>query len=129
MAHVDEAEAAEDELASDDCRVIRLPALESLPGETGVALDLFADRLRAVRAVAEESREERVERRGGGSAGPTVIIAPIHALMQAVPHPDALDELTRTIARADRLDPQELIAWLDAAGYARNAAVEEPGEY
>jgi transcription-repair coupling factor (superfamily II helicase) len=130
MAHVDEAEAAEDELASDGCHVIRLPALESLPGETGVALDLFADRLRAVRAAGEEERrEERGERRGQRSKAPTVIIASIHALMQAVPHPGALDELTRTIARADRLDPQKLVGWLDTAGYSRTGAVEEPGEY
>jgi len=150
MAHVDEAEAAEDELASDGCRVIRLPALESLPGETGVALDLFADRVRAVRAAGELAGEAAGSGGGESTLGrplshappgwwgypfrqdailPHVIIASIHALMQAVPHPGALDELTRTIARADRVDPQELIGWLDGAGYNRTGAVEEPGEY
>ena len=67
LAHVDDADEALDELTSAGAPVLRLPALEALPGETHASLELLAERLSVVRAVATL-----------GKATP-VIVAPIQA--------------------------------------------------
>jgi transcription-repair coupling factor (superfamily II helicase) len=117
LAHLDEADEAHDELTSAKIPVTRLPGLEVLPGETHVSLELFADRVAAVRLVSDLK------------PGPHVIVAPIQALMQAVPAPDRLATLSRAIQRGQRLDPMELVRWLTDAGYKRLDAAEEPGDF
>ncbi|MFN0131321.1 MAG: transcription-repair coupling factor [Phycisphaerales bacterium] len=116
LAHVDDADAAADELA--DRRVVRLPGLEVLPGESNVSAELFAERLAAVRAVIAWRESD-----------PGVIIAPIQALMQAVPSPGQLDRLARTINRGSALSMAGLTHWLVSAGYARTDAADEPGDF
>ena len=90
-----------------------------LPGETGVALDLFAERLTAVRRVLEDAT----------GSSPRVIACPIQGLMQSVPAPNRLESLTRTLRITQKQDPAELTRWLAGAGYQRRDAVEEPGDF
>lgn len=120
VAHLDDAEEAEDELAGAGVRALRLAAMQSLPGESGPALDLLAERLAAVREVIGAGGTEKLAR---------VILCPIQSLMQAVPAPDRLPALVRAVRRGDRVGPRALAAWLDEAGYSRVEAIEEPGDY
>ncbi len=124
VAHLDEADEGADELVALGAAVIRLPALEVLPGETGVSSELFAQRLGAVRA-ALELKSGAVSAAG---AAP-VILAPVQALMQPVPSAERLGRLARTVRTGDRVDRSELTRWLDAGGYERVEAVDEVGQY
>jgi transcription-repair coupling factor (superfamily II helicase) len=121
VAHVDEADESVDALTSLGVPAWLFPALETLPGETGVSADLLAERLGLV---------QRVMGWGDGEAG-GVVVAPIQALMQPVPRGGALEGSVRTVRVGDR--PAGglggLVRWLEAAGYRRTESVEEPGEY
>ena len=122
VAHLDDADEALDELLSAGRTVIRLPGLEVLPGETQASGELFAERLTAVRAILA------LEGKGQANAAP-VIVAPIQALMQAVPAPDKLPELSLALAKGGEQDLSALVRWLDRAGYKRVDAAEEPGDF
>ncbi len=131
VAHIDDADEALDELTGAGVAALRLPALEVLPGETNVSPDLFAERLAIVRHVL---LQQGVRGQESGVSGPSptpphVLIAPIQALMQSVPRADRLEALARTIRRGDTAAPGDLVRWLDAAGYRRADAVEEPGDF
>ncbi len=116
LAHVDDADEAMDELMGAGVATVRLPALESLPGESNASLELFGERLSVVKSVLEMK-------------GAAVIIAPIQALMQFVVSPARLPSLIRTIRTDEAVGLTELVAWLGNAGYSRVEAVEEPGEF
>ncbi|MEM6459886.1 MAG: CarD family transcriptional regulator, partial [Planctomycetota bacterium] len=127
VAHLDEADDAVDDLeslseavaeASVGLAVHRFGALEVLPGESGVNLELLAERL----AVVEHAAAGRLDRAG-------VIVAPVTALMQPVPEPDALSELTLTLRAGEDMPPGRLLDWLDRAGYRRQDAIEQPGDF
>jgi transcription-repair coupling factor (superfamily II helicase) len=117
VAHLDDADECEGELASLGLPVLRFPALEVLPGESAIAHDLFAQRLAVARRMMDDP--------GGGG----VVVAPIQALMQGVPHPSAFDALLSRIRVGARTDPARLASWLVEAGYRRLDAVEEPGDF
>ena len=116
-AHIDDADEAADELAGAGVRALVLPALETLPGESHVSVELLAQRLAVVRAMGEPL------------VAPLVIVAPIQGLMQLVPAPSRLGRLARTLCADENVQPGELARWLTEAGYQRVEAVEEPGEF
>ena len=118
VAHLDSADEAVDELTALGLPAARLPALEVLPGESRVSLDLFAERLSIIGRL-----------RAGDLAPPAVLVAPIHALMQRTPEPARLDELMLTLAPGDDRGPEEITRWLSLAGYNRLDSVEEPGDF
>ncbi len=132
VAHIDDADDALEELTTLGFAAVRLPALEVLPGETDVALDLFAERIAVQRAVMESTRSAATHSsatQGVGFHPETVIIAPIQALMQSVPAPDQLGRLARMFRPGERHDLTEVTRWLAEAGYTRMDAVEEPGDF
>ncbi len=114
-AHLDEADESLDELTDAGVRAARFPALEVLPGETQASIDLFAERLAVLRTLAD--------------APPEVLVAPVQALMQPVPAPDALATLSTTLRRGQRVEFARLTRWLADAGYARQDAIDEPGDF
>ena len=125
-AHLDDADEIQDELDAWGVEVLHLPALETLPGETDASLELFAQRLGAVRQVVAGAAG------GGGRGGggrSSLIVCPIQALMQAVPSPTSLRAISIRIAPNDVRDPADLARWLDAAGYRRVDAIDEPGDF
>ncbi|MFM9996719.1 MAG: transcription-repair coupling factor [Phycisphaerales bacterium] len=138
VAHLDDADEALDELSAAGVEALRLPALEALPGESNVNPELFAERLAVVRRVIElngvrpspavDSSSPSQRLTVSPSHSP-VIIAPIPALMQAVPRAESLPALVRTLRRGMTAAPGEVIRWLDGAGYTRRDAVEEPGDF
>jgi transcription-repair coupling factor (superfamily II helicase) len=133
VAHLDDADEALDELAAAGREVIRLPGLEMLPGESQVSVELFAERLAAVRAMAEGTEAQRHKGTKGkpGEEGgwAPVIVAPIQALMQAVPSPERLPALAMSVEKGREYDLSSLVRWLDRAGYKRVDAAEEPGDF
>jgi transcription-repair coupling factor (superfamily II helicase) len=137
VAHLDEADDAVDDLESlaeaapdrtAGLGVERFGALEVLPGESGVHLDLLAERLGVVQRLTAPVPAPGSLAESSGIAA-HVIVAPVQALMQSVPEPDALEELTFTLGVGDSTPPGQLFDWLDRAGYSRQDAVEQPGDF
>ncbi|MEL7089227.1 MAG: hypothetical protein AAGL98_12440, partial [Planctomycetota bacterium] len=149
VAHLDEADDALDDLeglcdavagSTAGLAVERFGALEVLPGESGVNMELMAERLQIVRhavegryASAAPGTGNPYSARSPGGAGPRVgahvIVAPIQALMQSVPAPAELDGLTFTLRAGASIPPGQLLDWLDRAGYSRQDAVDQPGDF
>ncbi len=118
VAHLDEADDAVDELDRLGVEAHRLCALELSPGESSVSLDLLAERFSLLRRIAE-----------GGVGEACVLVCPIHALMQRSARPEDLAALTKPLRTGEEHAPEELVRWLDGAGYKRVDAIEEPGDY
>jgi transcription-repair coupling factor (superfamily II helicase) len=116
VAHLDEADEALDELESLGIRAEKFPAIEYAPGESGVNVELLAERLALVQRLMD------------GDA-PAVVIAPIQSLMQHVPRPETMRQVLRVIAPGMTLNAGEFSEWLHEASYRRTSAIENPGEY
>ncbi|MGI9431396.1 MAG: transcription-repair coupling factor, partial [Myxococcota bacterium] len=116
-AHLDEADEAAEELTACGVDAVRLPAMEIMPGETSVNLELLAERLTLVRRL-----DERTDL-------PAVVVAPIQALMQCVPATDRMDRMLRVFRVGDEVDVSQLAEWLEDAGYRRVETIESAGEY
>ena len=115
-AHLDDADEAAEELEALGIEAVRLPAMEVVPGEATVNLELLAERLALVRRVCE------------GDV-PPVITAPIQSLMQAVPNSGALGASLRVVRPNDTLDIDELATWLTDGGYRRVETIEAAAEF
>ncbi len=131
VAHLDDADEAVDELGACGVEAVRLPALEVLPGESNVSLDLFAERVAVVRRVLALDASGEVD-------GGFVIVCPIQALMQGVPAPARLDDVSVNLSIGRAFESRGssggsgldgLVRWLDAAGYRRGESIEEPGDF
>ena len=123
-AHLDDADDAAGDLelftaAGHALHVQRFGALEVLPGESNVSLDLLAERIDVVQAFSD----------GSYPAGASVLIAPIQAMMQSIPTTEALGDLTLTLRTGDDLPLNRLIEWLATAGYQRVDGIEQPGDF
>jgi len=116
VAHLDEADEADDQFESWGIESRMFSALEVLPGESGVNVELFAERLRLARDLDD-------------GCTPPVIIAPIQALMQSVPDRDELGRFMKTLRTGSRENPGALLEWLDRAGYRRTDAIDSPGDF
>ena len=122
VAHLDEADDALDDLAlfseaGYDLSPMRFGALEVLPGESGVNLELLAERLGVVEGLSHTQLHH------------TVIVAPIQALMQGVPRPESASQFSLKLHAGYEFAPGALLDWLDRAGYSRQDAIEQPGDF
>jgi transcription-repair coupling factor (superfamily II helicase) len=115
--HLDEA----DDLA-DDIELFAGERPEVLP-----ALELSG----SLGRLSEEQVANRLEMIAGLAGGktPRFLVAPVQALMQAVPSRDQLKWLIRTLQPGDELEPEKLIVWLSEHGYNRLDQVEVPGDF
>src|SRR5580765_6021351 len=117
--HLDEA----DDLADDielflGRRPEVLPALE-LGGSLGqLSEEQVSNRMRLISRLASGEQMQR-----------PLVVAPIQALMQAVPSKDQLQHLIRTLKPGQALEPEKLIVWLAEHGYNRLDQVEVPGDF
>ena len=136
VAHLDEADDALDDLEGllegllEGMEVERFGAMEVVAGggaagPAGSGLDLVAERLAVVQRLVE----------GGYEGRAAVLVAPIQALMQAVPAPADLGKMTLTLRAgqgdggSEALPPGRLFEWLDRAGYTRQDAIDQPGDF
>lgn len=124
VAHLDDADEASEELTSAGLSVWKVPAMESTPGESALAAEALALRIR----VAMHLPQLRPD-------APCVVVAPIAALMQLVPPPEVAGRFVRVVRKGDRVSLAELTRWLVDAGYKRlettggAASIEEPGDF
>ena len=116
VGHLDQADEAVDELEAAGVNVAKFPAMEQLPGESTVNVELITERLRLLRKLASKE-------------GPSVLVAPIHALMQTVPAKAQLKDAIYTISIGQALDLNSFTIWMQEAGYTRVETIESPGEY
>ncbi len=116
VAHLDEADECIEELRGLGIDAIGFPAVEVLPGESNPSAELIASRLGILRAIAVGETAQ-------------VIVAPIAALMQAVPTEERLASMVRDLRVGERTSQAHLIAWLVAGAYERVESVEKPGDF
>ncbi len=122
-AHLEQADEVRDEL---ELFVGRTPemltAFESAPGEGAAGEEIHAERIGlCARLDHEKNNSTKVNDR--------IIVAPVQALMQAVPAPEALAAELLTLAVDQQHDPLKLADWLIAHGYTRLDQVETPGDF
>jgi len=117
VAHLDDADDAVESLRTLGIEAARFPALERLPGDRSVRMDLLIDRI--VLASGIESEPTR----------PRVLVAPVHALMQPLPSTEVIQQQHRVLRVGDQCDRAELTEFLVDGGYQRVTTIEEPGEF
>src|SRR5687768_4104899 len=116
--HIDEADDLADDVelfAGERPEV--LVALETAGGLGQASEELVADRMRLLTRLARRGKEV------------PNLVAPIQALMQAVPDPSELKHLFHAVRTGQELEPEKLIVWLSDHGYNRLDQVEVPGDY
>ncbi|MDB6017338.1 MAG: mfd [Pedosphaera sp.] len=97
------------------------PAWEILPHEAKLPhADVISERLETL--VALSGRGE------GRIPNAKLIVANITALLQRTFPAGILKERTRTLKRSDRIEPLDLVEWLEAQGYEPEAEVTQKGE-
>src|SRR4051812_13389768 len=102
----------------------KFPAWEGEPGERVVYDEIYGERLRVLKALAEPVAP------GEGKLAPApIIVTSIQSLLQPVPGREAMGAATREIRVGGRVDEQELTRWLVERGGHATTAVELPGEF
>jgi transcription-repair coupling factor (superfamily II helicase) len=112
-----DVEALTDDLTLfSDSAATQWPAREIEAGEKVLFDEAQAQRLRILKQLASAET-------------PPALIASIHSLLQPVPPQEDLRAATRSLRVGQRLDIEELLAWLVAGGFENTSAVELPGEF
>ncbi len=124
VAHLDEADEVMEDWAALQALgfaldAARFPAMEVLPGETTVNTELLTERIEVAGRVAARRR----------SAAPTLIVAPVQALMQPVPRPERVEAISIQLSKGTTLFLQGLARQLEEASFRRVPAIGEPGDY
>ena len=97
------------------------PAWEVLPHEARLPhVDVISDRLETLAALTGESKVQ--------SPKSKVIVTSVVALLQRTFPAEAVRERTRRLTRGDRLDPLDLVEWLEEQGYEPETQVTQKGE-
>jgi transcription-repair coupling factor (superfamily II helicase) len=76
---------------------------------------------------ASIERVQILDRLITGPEAPSVIVAPVHALIQLLMSPDEFREHTLELRLGRRVDIQKLVSWATSVGYQHNPMVQEPG--
>ena len=92
------------------------PAWESDPGQWVIHDEIYADRLRLLKLLAQGPR-------------PSLIVTSVQSLLQPVAGQVDLARDTRRIGTGDELDVSALAKWLVERGFHNTGAVELPGEF
>ena len=101
------------------------PAWDVLPHEGKLPhADTISDRLQTLVAL---STLNPTARRSGAKAA-QLIVSSVTALLQKTFPPEMLRDHTRTLARGDKINPLDLIEWLEEQGYEPEAQVTQKGE-
>jgi transcription-repair coupling factor (superfamily II helicase) len=97
------------------------PAWDVLPHEGRLPhADTISDRLQTLVALSP--------RPGTRDPGPQIIVTSVPALLQKTFPPEMLRDHTRTLARGDKINPLDLIEWLEERGCEPEAQVTQKGE-
>jgi len=112
------------------------PDWEILPHEDKLPhLDVISDRLKTLMALAEgrarllsPSVGDDAETIRGGRSPALPIITNVVASTQRTFAPDDLRRRMKSLAKGDRMDPLDLVEWLEDQGYEPEVQVNEPGQ-
>src|ERR1041385_3615747 len=97
------------------------PSWEILPHEDRLPhSDVISDRLETLIALAKESRVQSPEFK--------VVVTSVVALLQRTFPRSSLEARSRFVSRGDRLNPLDLVEWLEDQGYEPEAQVTQKGE-
>jgi transcription-repair coupling factor (superfamily II helicase) len=104
-----------------DLRPFFYPAWDVLPHEGKLPhADTISDRLQTLVALSP--------RPGNQEPGPQIIVTSVTALLQKTFPPGEIQKRTRTLARGDKINPLDLIEWLEEQGCEPEAQVTQKGE-
>ncbi|MDB6068718.1 MAG: mfd [Pedosphaera sp.] len=102
-------------------RPLFYPAWEILPHESKLPhADVISERLETLVALSNGSPTR--------SPQSAMVIANVIALLQSTFTADTLKARTRSLKRGDRIEPLDLIEWLEEQGYEPEAQVTQKGE-
>ncbi|MBI3418445.1 MAG: DEAD/DEAH box helicase, partial [Verrucomicrobia bacterium] len=105
-------------------RLLFYPAWEVLPHEAKLPhADVISERLETLVALASASDADATKR----EARPLIVTTTV-ALMQRTFSPQRLQACTRQFTRGHRIEPLDLIEWLEEQGYEPEAQVTQKGE-
>jgi transcription-repair coupling factor (superfamily II helicase) len=97
------------------------PAWEILPHESRLPhADVISERLETLVALTQDGARK-------GNHAP-LIVTSVAALLQRTFPRQAISERTRTLTRGQRIDPLDLVEWLEIQGYEPEAQVTQKGE-
>jgi transcription-repair coupling factor (superfamily II helicase) len=103
------------------------PAWDVLPQEAKLPhADVISERLETLVALA--APDPALARTGTGAAAP-VAVASVVALLERTFAPAELRQRTRQLRRGDRMDPLDLVEWLEHQAYEPEAQVTQKGEW
>ena len=120
--HLEQADAARDDLELFLGVTPELfAAWEALPGEGAGGDEIAAERARLCGLLLAGGVP------GGGE--PVFVVAPVQALMQPVPTPEALARCVQVVQVGQEQRPEELAGWLADRGFESVEAVDGPGEF
>jgi transcription-repair coupling factor (superfamily II helicase) len=101
--------------------VLFYPAWEALPHEDKLPhSDIISDRLQVLTEQLSPNPAEK--------SGPKIIVANVTALLQKTFQPDDLKGRIRRLERGMKIDPLDLIEFLEEQGYEPEAQVTQKGE-
>jgi len=145
-AHADDADDIRDDIETAlGSPPELLPQLDTLPQDAAAPDELAGERLRLCLGLL--SQLPSLLGRGSGEGQqptptqpppkrgrsqdrtPSIIVAPIMALMQPVPSADAIAASSLSVAAGQPLDPERLARWLGEHGFQRCDAVDVPGDF
>jgi transcription-repair coupling factor len=142
------SESPKSEIRNPKSAICFYPAWEVLPHEAKLPhSDVISERLETLVVLAEWRRGQMGDRGwemgvGSGESGsklqkaippsatPAVplVITTVAALMQRTFPADAISSRTRVLRRGDRIEPLDLVEWLEDQGYEPEAKVTSKGE-
>ncbi|MDP6546573.1 MAG: transcription-repair coupling factor [Phycisphaerae bacterium] len=120
--HLDDADALADDIELFTGAAAQIfPAWELEVGSEHVSDDIIGERMRICTLLAEsaDERDEPVD----------CLVAPVMALLQPVPTPQALDEAKLSLRLGGEVPPEEIVSWLVDSGFERVDQVDQPNEF
>jgi transcription-repair coupling factor (superfamily II helicase) len=119
-AHIDQADRIQEDLETFSGRVVEvLPGWESSKPELMVGDEIAAERLEVLTRLTKAVMENN----------PTIVVAPIQAMMFPTPTREVLQSNSLTIEAGLTIGIETLAKWLVDRGYNRLDQVEQPGDF
>ncbi|HTQ49134.1 MAG TPA: transcription-repair coupling factor [Candidatus Acidoferrales bacterium] len=104
-----------------DSRPLFYPAWEILPHEGKLPhADIISDRLQTLVAFVDCSAPH--------TPHSALVVTSVTALLQKTLPPDEIRNRTRALRRGDKINPLDLVEWLEEQGYEPEAQVTQKGE-
>jgi len=131
-AHLDQADEVRDDIEL-FCGLTPqlLSAFETLPGEGAASDEIHAERIRLCSQLHQRQKDKNKSRTPQADTVDLtpIIVAPVQALMQAVPTPEAIAANLLILTVNDVYEPRKLAHWLTEHGYTRLDQVESPADF